>query len=122
MSDQATPGTGPGGPDDPDGQQTGRRWREDAESALDDVGSALSAAWEGSREARVAALDAAKGALAHLGTAIDQASRAARDTWGDEQPTPSTTDDTVVARTEPVEPPPPPAEPPAQPPAAPPST
>lgn len=121
MSDQANPGPGPDGPDGPDAQQTGRRWREDTESALEDVGSALQAAWDGSREARVAALDAAKGALAHLGSAIDQASRAARDSWGDEQPAPTSPDDTVVARTEPVDPPPPPAEPPA-PPSSPPAT
>lgn len=62
---------------------SGADWRDEAESALADVTGALHAAWDGSRQARVEALEAARGALLHLGAAVDQAASAARAAWDD---------------------------------------
>lgn len=58
----------------------GRRWIEEAEEALSRTGDALRAAWEGSREARMSALEAAREAATGLGQAIDRGVEAARDT------------------------------------------
>jgi hypothetical protein len=102
------------------GERTSRRWREDVESALDDVGAALQAAWDGSREARAEALEAARGTLSHLGTAIDQATEAARQRWEDTDSAhrghPGAPPDEPGARTDPAPagttpPPPPPHDP-----------
>jgi hypothetical protein len=58
----------------------GRRWIEEAEEALSRTGDALRAAWEGSRDARMSALEAAREAATGLGQAIDRGVEAARDT------------------------------------------
>lgn len=62
-------------------ESSGRKWIEDAEEALDRTGEALRAAWEGSREARMSALDAAKEAANRLAEAIDKGAAVARKTW-----------------------------------------
>ena len=58
-----------------------RRWIDEAQEALDRTGDALRAAWQGSREARMSALEAAKEAANRLGEAIDQGATVARETW-----------------------------------------
>lgn len=59
----------------------GRKWIDEAEEALDRTGEALRAAWEGSREARVSALEAARAATNRLTEAIDKGFSVARETW-----------------------------------------
>lgn len=59
----------------------GRKWSDEAEEALDRTTEALKAAWEGSREARVSALEAAKEAANRLAEAIDRGVAVARETW-----------------------------------------
>jgi hypothetical protein len=61
--------------------KSGKKWSEEAEEALERTGDALRAAWEGSREARVSALEAAKEAASRLAEAIDRGVAVARDTW-----------------------------------------
>lgn len=58
-----------------------RKWADDAEEALNKIGQALKAAWEGSHEARTATLQSAKEATSRLGDAIDQGMAAARKQW-----------------------------------------
>lgn len=58
-----------------------RSWVDEAEEALKRTGDALRAAWEGTREARMSTLEAAKEAAGHLGVAIDQGIEVARVTW-----------------------------------------
>lgn len=60
----------------------GRKWMDEAEEALDRTGEALRAAWQGSREARMSALEAAKQAANRLGEAIDRGVSVAKETWG----------------------------------------
>lgn len=62
-------------------QDSGRKWIDEAEEALDRTGEALRAAWEGSREARTSALAAAKEAASRLAEAIDRGAAVARETW-----------------------------------------
>lgn len=100
--------------DDGPDEDGSRNWRADAESALDDVTTALQAAWAGSRDARSEALEAARGALVHLGAAIDQATQAARDSWGDGDAGPGDAPTDTPAGAPPDEatiPPPPPTPP-----------
>ncbi len=71
-----------------------RKWADDAEEALNKVGQALKAAWEGSHEARTATLQSAKEATSRLGDAIDQGMAAARKQWEpSEDGSPSDRDD-----------------------------
>jgi hypothetical protein len=58
-----------------------KRWIDDAEEALNRTGETLRAAWEGTREARMSTLEAAKEAANRLGAAIDQGIAVARETW-----------------------------------------
>lgn len=58
-----------------------RKWVEDAEEALNRTGDALRAAWEGSREGRMSALEAAREAANRLAEAIDRGAAVARETW-----------------------------------------
>lgn len=58
-----------------------RKWMDDAEEALNRVSEAVRTAWEGTRETRMSALEAAKEAAAQLGKAIDQGMDKARETW-----------------------------------------
>lgn len=66
-----------------------RKWADDAEEALNKVGQALKAAWEGSHEARTATLQSAKEATSRLGDAIDQGMAAARKQWEPSENEPS---------------------------------
>lgn len=59
-----------------------RKWTDEAEEALERTGEALRAAWEGSRDARMSALEAAKEAAKRLGEAIDGGIAVAKETWG----------------------------------------
>ena len=59
----------------------GRKWIDEANEALERTGEALRAAWEGSRDARMSALEAAKEAANRLGEAIDGGIAVARETW-----------------------------------------
>lgn len=61
--------------------KSGKRWSEEAEEALERTGDALRAAWEGSREARMSALEAAREAASRLAEAIDRGVAGARETW-----------------------------------------
>ena len=58
-----------------------KKWVDDAEQALNKTSEALRAAWEGTREARMSTLEAAKEAATQLGQAIDKAIEAARESW-----------------------------------------
>ena len=58
-----------------------RKWMDDAEEALNRVSEAVRTAWEGTKETRMSALEAAKEAAAQLGKAIDQGIDKARETW-----------------------------------------
>lgn len=58
-----------------------RRWIDEADEALTRAGEALRAAWDQTREARMAALETAKDAAHRLGEAIDQGIEAAKQTW-----------------------------------------
>jgi hypothetical protein len=68
---------------------TGRRWVDEAEEALNRTAEALRTAWEGTREARMSTLEAAKDAANRLGEAIDQGIALAKETW---DPSKKTTD------------------------------
>lgn len=59
-----------------------RKWMDDAEEALNRVSEAVKTAWEGTRESRMSALEAAREAANQLGNAIDQGIDKARETWG----------------------------------------
>ena len=75
-----------------------KKWVDDAEQALNKTSEALRAAWEGTREARMSTLEAAKEAAAQLGQAIDKAIEAARESWtasSEETPTPGAEDSDV---------------------------
>ena len=58
-----------------------KKWIDEAEEALNRTAEALKAAWEGTREARMSTLEAAKDAANRLGEAIDQGIVVAKDTW-----------------------------------------
>jgi len=58
-----------------------KRWIDEAEEALNRTAEALKAAWEGTREARMSTLEAAREAASRLGDAIDQGIAVAKDTW-----------------------------------------
>jgi hypothetical protein len=62
-----------------DNQQ--RRWLDEAEDALKRAGDALKAAWDQTRDSRMAALETAKEAANRLGEAIDQGIEVAKETW-----------------------------------------
>ena len=62
-----------------DGNQ--RRWIDEADEALTRAGEALRAAWDQTRDARMAALETAKDAAHRLGEAIDQGIEAAKHNW-----------------------------------------
>jgi hypothetical protein len=73
-----------------------RTWVDEAEEALARAGEALKAAWEGTRDARMATLEAAKDAASNLGDAIDQGIAVVKEKWepvgdddtSEEEPTP----------------------------------
>jgi len=67
MTDERDPGT--------------KKWIDEAEEALNRTAEALKAAWEGTREARMSTLEAAKAAASRLGDAIDQGIIVAKETW-----------------------------------------
>lgn len=67
MTDERDPGT--------------KKWIDEAEEALNRTAEALKTAWEGTREARMSTLDAAKDAANRLGEAIDQGIVVAKETW-----------------------------------------
>jgi hypothetical protein len=58
-----------------------RKWIDEAEEALSRTAEALRTAWNDTKEARMATLEAAKEAAARLGKAIDQGIDAARENW-----------------------------------------
>ena len=62
-----------------DNQQ--KRWLDEAEDAWKRAGDALKAAWDQTRESRMAALETAKEAASRLGEAIDQGIAVAKETW-----------------------------------------
>ena len=65
-----------------DNQDPGaRKWIDEAEEALNRTGDALRAAWEGTREARMSTLEAAKEAASRLAKVIDQGIETAREAW-----------------------------------------
>jgi hypothetical protein len=59
---------------------TGKDWKVEAEEALERAGESLRAAWEASRDTRLAALEGAR----QFGEAIDRGVAAARDRWAAE--------------------------------------
>jgi hypothetical protein len=59
-----------------------RKWLDDAEEALNLASESVKKAWEGTKETRMSALEAAREAATQLGRAIDQGIDVARDTWG----------------------------------------
>lgn len=59
-----------------------KKWMDDAEEALDRASEAMKAAWEGTKDVRMSALEAAREAATQLGKAIDQGIDVARDSWG----------------------------------------
>lgn len=59
-----------------------RKWLDDAEEALNRASEAMRTAWEGTKETRMSALEAAREAATQLGKAIDQGIDVARDAWG----------------------------------------
>ena len=67
---------------DGDKKQMGREWVDEAEKALERTSDALKAAWDSSRESRLAALEAARKAAGQLGEAIDRGVAGAKDRWG----------------------------------------
>lgn len=69
-----------------DKKQMGREWVDEAEKALERTSDALKAAWDSSRESRLAALQAAKKAASQLGEAIDRGVAGAKDRWGHTEP------------------------------------
>lgn len=58
-----------------------KAWAAEAEDALNRTTESLKAAWEGTREARMSTLEAAKEAANRLGEAIDQGIAVAKETW-----------------------------------------
>jgi len=58
-----------------------RKWIDEAEEALTRARDAVRAAWEGTRDARIATLEAAKEAADKLSNAIDQGMEVARGAW-----------------------------------------
>jgi len=58
-----------------------RKWIDEAEEALSRARDAVRAAWEGTRDARIATLEAAKKAADQLSNAIDQGIEVARGAW-----------------------------------------
>lgn len=62
--------------------QSGQRWVDDVEKALNRTSDALKAAWEGTHESRMSALERAKEAANRLGDAIDQGIELAKKSWG----------------------------------------
>lgn len=61
--------------------QNQKRWIDEADEALKHTGDALKAAWDQTRDARMAALETAKEAAHRLGEAIDQGIEVAKQTW-----------------------------------------
>ncbi|HVR31091.1 MAG TPA: hypothetical protein VMS74_00100 [Acidimicrobiia bacterium] len=58
-----------------------KKWMDEAEEALNRTAEALKAAWEGTREARMSTLQAAKAAVESLGEAVDQGIVLAKESW-----------------------------------------
>ncbi len=67
--------------EEPQDQQSKPSWMDEAEAALERAGDSLMAAWDETRDARMAALEAAKQAADELGKAIDRGVDAARARW-----------------------------------------
>lgn len=73
-----------------------RKWMDDAEEALNRASEAVKSAWEGTKDTRMSALEAAREAATQLGKAIDLGIDRARETWdsskakeaGDKPPVP----------------------------------
>jgi len=64
-----------------DQDKTTPQWITEAEEALNRTGDALKTAWNETREARMATLEAAREAASRLGKAIDEGIDAARHSW-----------------------------------------
>lgn len=62
-------------------EQSRQRWVDDVEKALSRTSDAVKAAWEGTRESRMSALERAKEAASRLGDAIDQGLEIAKRSW-----------------------------------------
>ncbi|HZD22862.1 MAG TPA: hypothetical protein VE569_05600 [Acidimicrobiia bacterium] len=80
--------------DNQDPNPNPRRWIDEAEDALNRTSEALKAAWEETRDARKATLEAAREAVNRLSRAIDQGIETAKQSWGasdSETPTPEQT-------------------------------
>lgn len=58
-----------------------RKWMDDAEEALNRASEAVRSAWEGTKDTRMSALEAAREAATQLGKAIDLGIDRARETW-----------------------------------------
>jgi hypothetical protein len=59
-----------------------RKWLDEAEEALNRASEAVKTAWEGTKDTRMSALEAAREAATQLGKVIDQGIDVARETWG----------------------------------------
>ncbi|HEX6301323.1 MAG TPA: hypothetical protein VF148_12720 [Acidimicrobiia bacterium] len=66
-------------------EKTTKQWISDAEEALNRTGDALKTAWNETKEARMATLEAAREAASRLGKAIDEGIEAARKSWDTSQ-------------------------------------
>lgn len=66
-------------------EKTTKQWISDAEEALNRTGDALKTAWNETKEARMATLEAAREAASRLGRAIDEGIEAARKSWDTSQ-------------------------------------
>jgi hypothetical protein len=68
------------------GEKTGRPdWMKDAEAAFEKLGDSIGAAWEATKDVRLAALESAKTAAKQLSEAIDRGVEAARQQWNQGQ-------------------------------------
>jgi len=84
-------------------EKTTKQWIGEAEEALNRTGDALKTAWNETKEARMATLEAAREAASRLGKAIDEGIDAARKSWDVSQsrePATSTAADTAPSTTE----------------------
>lgn len=73
--------------------EEGKKWMDDAEEALNRASEAMKAAWEGTKDVRMSALEAAREAATQLGKAIDQGIDVARDSWESARPQEGVTED-----------------------------
>ena len=85
-----------------------RKWMDDAEEALNRASEAVRSAWEGTKDTRMSALEAAREAATQLGKAIDLGIDRARETWDSSKAKDPGTDKPPVPE-EPTSPAPPPS-------------